>query len=143
MQLQISDRMTDFTGEWEVIGHPYTTNGGKNAHVSVQRVDKPGVTETRPWGSYEKVTGYGEHPPRRASDDASASSFSDRRVVLARLGHDGLRPVRGVLWEISSPTPKHPDSTYTKVDAEATNEACKQRAEVAIQRRTLQARPYG
>ncbi len=48
-----------------------------------------------------------------------------------------------VLWEISSPTPKHPDRTYTKVDAEATNEACKQRAEVAIQRRTLQARPYG
>jgi len=48
-----------------------------------------------------------------------------------------------VLWEISSPTPKHPDATYDKLDAEATNEACKQRAEVAIQRRTLQARTYG
>jgi hypothetical protein len=52
-------------------------------------------------------------------------------------------PCGWVLWEISSPTPKHPNWTYTKVDAEATNEACKQRAEVAIQRRTLQARPYG
>jgi hypothetical protein len=48
-----------------------------------------------------------------------------------------------VLWEISSPTPKNPDRTYDKIDAEATNEACQQRAEVAIQRRTLQARRYG
>src|SRR5437870_11798978 len=56
MLLQIGDRMTDSTGEWEVIGRPYTTAGGKNSHVRVQRVDKPGVTETRLWGSYEKVT---------------------------------------------------------------------------------------
>jgi hypothetical protein len=48
-----------------------------------------------------------------------------------------------VLWEISSPTTKNPDRTYDKIDAEATNEACKQRAEVAIQRRALQARRYG
>jgi len=56
MQLQIGDRMTDFAGQWEVVGRPYTTNGGKNSHVRVQRVDKPGVTEARLWGSYEKVT---------------------------------------------------------------------------------------
>jgi hypothetical protein len=56
MQLQIGDRMTDSTGEWEVIGRPYTTTGGKNSQVRVQRVDTPGVTETRMWGSYEKVT---------------------------------------------------------------------------------------
>ena len=56
MQLQIGDRMTDSTGEREVVGRPYTTAGGKNSHVRVQRVDKPGVTETRLWGSYEKVT---------------------------------------------------------------------------------------
>lgn len=55
MQLRIGDRMTDSTGEWEVIAHPYATNGGKNAHVRVQRADKPGVTEKRLWGSYEKV----------------------------------------------------------------------------------------
>jgi hypothetical protein len=48
-----------------------------------------------------------------------------------------------VLWEISSPTTKNPDRTYDKIDAEATNEACKQRAEVAIQRRARQARLYG
>ena len=56
MQLQIGDRMTDSTGEWEVVGRPYTTNGGKNAHVRVQRASQPGVTETKMWGAYEKVT---------------------------------------------------------------------------------------
>jgi hypothetical protein len=56
MQLQIGDRITDSTGEWEVVGRPYTTAGGKNSHVRVQRVEKPGATETRLWGSYEKVT---------------------------------------------------------------------------------------
>jgi hypothetical protein len=56
MQLQIGDRMTDSTGEWEVVGRPYTTAGGKNAHVRVQRVEKAGVTEVRMWGAYEKVS---------------------------------------------------------------------------------------
>jgi len=56
MQLQIGNRMTDSTGEWEVVGRPYTTNGGKNAHVRVQRVSQPGVTETKMWGAYEEVT---------------------------------------------------------------------------------------
>ena len=54
-QLQIGDRMTDATGEWEVVGRPYTTNVGKNAHIRVQRVEKP-VTEVRMWGGYEKVS---------------------------------------------------------------------------------------
>ena len=48
--------MTDSTGAWQVVGRPYTTAGGKNTHVRVQRAYKPGVTETRLWGSYEKVT---------------------------------------------------------------------------------------
>jgi len=56
MQLQIGDRFSDESGEWEVIGRPYTTAGGKTSHVRVQRVDNPGVTETRLWGSYEKIT---------------------------------------------------------------------------------------
>src|SRR5215467_7127173 len=55
-QLQIGDRMTDSTGEWEVIGRPYTTTGGKNAHARVQRADQPGVTETKLWGAYEKIS---------------------------------------------------------------------------------------
>src|SRR5947209_18528536 len=56
IQLQIGDRLTDSTGEWEVVGRPYTTNGGKNAQVRVQRASKPGVTKTKMWGAYEKVT---------------------------------------------------------------------------------------
>jgi hypothetical protein len=56
LQLQIGDRMTDSTGEWQVVGRPYSTAGGKSTHVRVQRADKPGVTETRMWGSYEKVS---------------------------------------------------------------------------------------
>ena len=54
-QLQVGDRFSDEAGEWEVISRAYTTAGGKNSHVRVQRVDKPGVTEARLWGSYEKV----------------------------------------------------------------------------------------
>src|SRR2546426_9203845 len=50
------DRMTDSTGNWEVVGRPYTTNGGKNAHVRVQRASQPGVADTKMWGAYEKVS---------------------------------------------------------------------------------------
>ena len=39
-----------------MVGRPYTTAGGKTSHARVQRVDKPGATETRLWGSYEKVS---------------------------------------------------------------------------------------
>jgi len=28
MELQIGDRLTDETGEWEIIARPYTTAGG-------------------------------------------------------------------------------------------------------------------
>ena len=56
MQLEPGDRMTDSTGEWQVVGRPYTTAGGESTSVRVQRPDKPGVTETRMWGSYEKVS---------------------------------------------------------------------------------------
>jgi hypothetical protein len=48
--------MTDSTGEWKWSGDRTPTNGGKNAHVRVQRASQPGVTETKMWGAYEKVT---------------------------------------------------------------------------------------
>ena len=56
MELQLGDRLTDETAEWEVIGHPYTTNGGKVAHVRVQGVGQPEVTEVRVWGAHERVS---------------------------------------------------------------------------------------
>jgi len=56
MQLKLGDRITDETGEYEVIGRPYTTATGKNAHVRVKRVDQSEVTMVRVWGAHEKVT---------------------------------------------------------------------------------------
>ncbi len=55
MELRIGDRLADETGEWEVVGRPYTTSGGKNARVRVQRVGEPAVTELRTWGAHERI----------------------------------------------------------------------------------------
>src|SRR5216684_9168644 len=55
MQLKVGDRLADETGEWEVIGRPYTTAGGKTAHVRVQRVGQPDVTDLRTWGAHERI----------------------------------------------------------------------------------------
>lgn len=43
-------------GQREVVGRPHTTGAGKKTDARVHRVDEPGPTETRTWGSYEKVT---------------------------------------------------------------------------------------
>ena len=56
MQLQVGDRLTDETGEWEVVGQPYTTAGGKTARVRVQRVGEPRNRHLRTWGAHERVT---------------------------------------------------------------------------------------
>jgi hypothetical protein len=39
MQLQVGHRLADETGEYEVIGRPYTSNLGKDVHLRVKRVD--------------------------------------------------------------------------------------------------------
>src|SRR5689334_5072506 len=56
MLLQIGDRLADETGEWEVVGRPYTTAGGKDARVRVQRAGKLGGTEIRIWRAHERVS---------------------------------------------------------------------------------------
>jgi|SRR5215470_5590293 len=56
MQLRIADRLADETGEWEVIGRPYTAVSGKIAHVGVQRLDQPGATDLRTWSAHERVS---------------------------------------------------------------------------------------
>jgi hypothetical protein len=55
MELRIGDRLTDETGEWEIVGRPYTTNAGKDAHAGVQKVGQPDVTEIRTWGAHERI----------------------------------------------------------------------------------------
>ena len=54
MQLRIGDRLNDETGEYEIIGRPYTTAGGKTANVRVKRVDS-GAEMFRVWGAHERV----------------------------------------------------------------------------------------
>jgi hypothetical protein len=55
MQLQVGDRLADETGEWEVIGLPYSAAGGKIVQVRVQRAghDRPGF---RTYGAHERVS---------------------------------------------------------------------------------------
>ena len=56
MQLRVGDSLADETGEWQVVGQPYTTAGGKTAYVRVQRVGQPDVTDLRTWGAHERVS---------------------------------------------------------------------------------------
>ena len=54
MELQVGDRFSDETGEWEVIGRPFTTAAGKNAHARVRKVAQPDLTDLRTWGAHER-----------------------------------------------------------------------------------------
>ena len=54
MQLKIRDGLSDETGDYEVIGQPYTTAGGMRANVRVRRVGSE-VTMIRVWGTHERV----------------------------------------------------------------------------------------
>jgi hypothetical protein len=56
MELQAGERLTDETGEYEVIGRPYTTNAGKNAHVRVKRIDNAEVTMIRTCAAHERIS---------------------------------------------------------------------------------------
>jgi hypothetical protein len=55
MQLRVGDRLTDETGEYEIIGRPYTTADGKTANVRVKRVDS-GAEMIRAWGAHERIS---------------------------------------------------------------------------------------
>jgi hypothetical protein len=76
MELRVGDRLTDETGEWEVIGRPYTTNAGKDARVRVRRVGQPDVTEIRIWRAPERVGA------------STASQEAARTGTLTRYGND-------------------------------------------------------
>ena len=56
MELRLGDRLTDETGEYEVVGQPYTTNMGKSAHVRVRRVDNVEVTMIRTYAAHERIS---------------------------------------------------------------------------------------
>jgi hypothetical protein len=54
MQLQIGDRRADERAEWQVIGRPYTTAGGKTVHVCVESVKQP-ARPTLTFGAHGRV----------------------------------------------------------------------------------------
>ena len=56
MLLRIEDRLTDETGEYEIIGHSYTTNAGKDVHVRVRRVDNAEVAMIRTYAAHERIS---------------------------------------------------------------------------------------
>ena len=56
MELRIGDRLTDESGEWEVIGGPYTTAGGRIVHARVQRIDQPASWEIRNWDAFKRIS---------------------------------------------------------------------------------------
>jgi hypothetical protein len=55
MQLKLGDRLVDDRGEWRVVGRPYMTAAGKNAHVRVELVAQPDVKTILTWGAHERV----------------------------------------------------------------------------------------
>jgi hypothetical protein len=56
MELQVGDRMTDETGEWEVIRPPYTTGGGATVHARVQKINEPASWEIRSWDASKRIS---------------------------------------------------------------------------------------
>ncbi len=56
MELKVGDHIMDETGEWEVIGHPFTTAGGKNAHARVRKVSQPEATDLQSWSAHERIS---------------------------------------------------------------------------------------
>ncbi len=56
MELRVGDRLADESGEWEVIGGPYTTAGGRIVHARVQRIDQPASWEIRNWDAFKRIS---------------------------------------------------------------------------------------
>src|SRR5437867_4093980 len=53
--LQVGDRFSDETGEWEIASRPYSTAGGRSVHASVRRVDQPATVQDRTWVAHERI----------------------------------------------------------------------------------------
>jgi hypothetical protein len=56
MELRVGDRLANETGEWEVIGQPYTTAGGRIVHARVQRIAEPASWEIRGWDAAKRIS---------------------------------------------------------------------------------------
>jgi len=56
MQLRVGDRFADETGEWKVVGPPYSTASGKIVHARVQSVGQPASAEVRSWDAFKRIS---------------------------------------------------------------------------------------
>ncbi len=56
MELQIGDRLTEETGEFEVVSRPHPSAGGKLVSAHVRKVGRPEVAELRTWGAHERIS---------------------------------------------------------------------------------------
>jgi hypothetical protein len=56
MDLQVGDRLTAVTGEWEVIGRPFSTAAGKTVHARVRKASDPPMTELLTWEAHERIS---------------------------------------------------------------------------------------
>ena len=68
MHLQVGDRFSDETGEWEVASRPHST-AGKSVYAAVRRVGQPATVEDRAWVSHERIR---VRSPRRSPRTLSA-----------------------------------------------------------------------
>ena len=56
MELHVSDHLADETGEWEIIGRPFSTAAGRTVHARVRKVGQPEITDLRTWDADERVS---------------------------------------------------------------------------------------
>ena len=56
LELRVGNHLVDETGEWEVIGKPFSTGAGKVVHVRVRRVGRTDWTDLRTWEAHETVS---------------------------------------------------------------------------------------
>jgi hypothetical protein len=56
MELRVGDRLADETGDWEVVGQPYTTAGGRIVHARVQKIDQPASWQIRNWDALKRIS---------------------------------------------------------------------------------------
>ena len=70
MELQRGDRITDETGEWEIISRPYVSAGGELVSARVRRIGRPEATDLRTWEAHERLSVHRETrvttPPSRS-----------------------------------------------------------------------------
>jgi hypothetical protein len=56
MQLQVGDRYSDETGEWEVISRPMSFRGGKGVRARVQVPNRSDTEREDTWEAHQRIT---------------------------------------------------------------------------------------